>query len=894
MSKKLWSECISMLMAAVMLFSIFAETGITAFAEHSSTNTVSTVEVTIQEELLAAGKTYTDAEYKLLSSLGVTSGNCTVESIQWERPDGTEMQENEQLSYRYEYIVMITLKANGTNRFDENATVAVNGSEERVLVVNRYDQDGYSNLQFTWTFSPKAKEFINSFAFFNVPEATPNAMAEHYNYTHTLGGEEKYTVTGHWNQYNSATCQYEPMANTDVFQDEGAYQLVLHTDMKPGYVIHDDDPLHISVDNRSVEVEYSDEFGWIANLYESFGTAIQEVRFTVPEPVKGQQFSDATPIIATVPSGSNYTVKGNWVEEETGSCVGTFTKGKSYYFAYTVYAGDGYYLAENVAVFINGRLDEILFCNGKIGSSLYRKTMKTLISEVALIDVPKAELGKSFQTGEFTIKVPAGAKYKARGCWHESGVPVTSGQAESGKEYELSIILQADSGYEFAEQYILKINGTAHQGDGGSDVSYYYVPYSFLKRIHQIKVTGVVEPKVGQVPDIASLRSAAPAKYEITQVQWIDLGTGELATVFEDGHTYHLMVEVIAKQGYTFEPNISWEMGKDNGTGEPYVTSWCCLSTEYSFAKVIPKIEINNIPTVKVGKMPQTELKVPVNAKYTARAEWRVWDDRTEMWEPFSGAFQKEKTYIVAIAVYPETGYRFDSDITVCYLDGVLDKKMSIRTLEARGEVKYAAKGTKTIHKVEVTISKPAVGDHSSVEPVITLPKGVNYHLRQGTLWLEGNVEKNEYVNNCYFGKDGNYGVRFRLIADENYMFAEDLMVVVNGIVLFEEAFSTEVKYVDTNYFFNMKCQHSKGSAATCTKKAVCAICGQQYGELLAHTYKNGKCTVCDSVDPDYVCENEDIPNTGDNSNTILWIALLFVSGMGIFGIILNDRKREV
>ena len=99
---------------------------------------------------------------------------------------------------------------------------------------------------------------------------------------------------------------------------------------------------------------------------------------------------------------------------------------------------------------------------------------------------------------------------------------------------------------------------------------------------------------------------------------------------------------------------------------------------------------------------------------------------------------------------------------------------------------------------------------------------------------------------------------------------------------------------MDTNYFFDMKCQHSKGSAATCTKKAVCAICGQQYGELLAHTYKNGKCTVCDSVDPDYVCENEDIPNTGDNSNTILWIALLFVSGMGIFGIILNDRKREV
>lgn len=35
-------------------------------------------------------------------------------------------------------------------------------------------------------------------------------------------------------------------------------------------------------------------------------------------------------------------------------------------------------------------------------------------------------------------------------------------------------------------------------------------------------------------------------------------------------------------------------------------------------------------------------------------------------------------------------------------------------------------------------------------------------------------------------------------------------------------------------------------------------------------------------------------PQTGDNSNLWLWFALMFVSGSGIFGIALYERKRNV
>ncbi len=895
MSKKRVSRCLSLLMAIVMSLVIFVETGITVAAEEPEAE-VSAVSVEIPEELLLAGKTYTDAEYKLIGNVAVTSGDCTVESILWQDAGGAPMEDNVRLSYKQEYVVVITLTTSGTGIFDEGATVTVNGSEEEVLVVNRYKdgEDPYQKLEFTWTFTPKVKEYINSFTISNVPQATPGVGATPYTYTYSVDGEDVYTVNGTWQQYNASTQQYDSMAETDTFQNTGAYQLVLHADMKPGYVINADEPLNVTVDGRWINVEYSDEFEWNACRYESYGTEIHEVSFTVPEPVEGQTFSDAVPITAEVPAGSNYTVKGNWIEDETFESTGTFTKGKAYCFVYTVYAGEGYYFAEDIVMYVNGTYAGVFSGNGKTASGQYRKSMKALIDEVVLSDVPKAELGEPLQIGEFTLTVPEGAKYKATACWLEYGSMITNDQVEAGKEYELAINLIADPGYEFAESYILKINGVAHQGDGGADSSYYYLTFSFFEQILEIEVTGVTEPVVGQMPYPASLMSADPAKYEIIHAQWIDMVTGELATVFEDGYTYGLIVDVAAKPGYEFAPNIPWKLGNNSGMGEPYEFEWCSLFAEYSFAEVVQEIRIDHIPVVKTGEMPQTAISIPADANYSVDLEWRVWNEKNDMWEPFTGAFEKGKTYILAISMNPKTGYCFDSDVTACYLDGVLNTGFDIDTLRAAGSIEYAAENTERIQKVEVTISKPVAGDHSNVDPMITLPDEVHYHLRRGVMWLEGNIEENRNFLNRYFKEDGSYGLSFRLVADEGYVFSEELVVVVNGIVLPVEAFSAGVRNLDIEYFFNLNCQHIQGSEATCTQKASCTVCGQEYGDMAPHVYEKGNCTICGEADPNYVLKKEDTPNTGDNNNMALWAALLFISGGAVITLNVVGRKKNI
>ena len=116
------------------------------------------------------------------------------------------------------------------------------------------------------------------------------------------------------------------------------------------------------------------------------------------------------------------------------------------------------------------------------------------------------------------------------------------------------------------------------------------------------------------------------------------------------------------------------------------------------------------------------------------------------------------------------------------------------------------------------------------------------------------------------------------------------------------------------------------GGTATCTEKAVCEVCGKAYGELdpknhtdLEHipakaatedsegNIEYWHCSGCDKYysDKDGTKEitkadtvtaklpkNENRPQTGDSSNLILWIALLFVS-VGALGGVIAYKKRK-
>lgn len=74
-------------------------------------------------------------------------------------------------------------------------------------------------------------------------------------------------------------------------------------------------------------------------------------------------------------------------------------------------------------------------------------------------------------------------------------------------------------------------------------------------------------------------------------------------------------------------------------------------------------------------------------------------------------------------------------------------------------------------------------------------------------------------------------------------------------------------------------------------------VCGEiveqgKTTEKLAHSYKDGKCTVCGAIDPDYN-PNTSGPQTNDNNHLILWLALLLVSGGTILTTRIVKRKNK-
>jgi hypothetical protein len=76
------------------------------------------------------------------------------------------------------------------------------------------------------------------------------------------------------------------------------------------------------------------------------------------------------------------------------------------------------------------------------------------------------------------------------------------------------------------------------------------------------------------------------------------------------------------------------------------------------------------------------------------------------------------------------------------------------------------------------------------------------------------------------------------------------------------------------------------GGQASCTAAAVCEICGQSYGEMLAHQYtEDSLCALCGAPDPDAVHA------TGCKSS--LSLGLIPLSLLAAFSFVLTAKKRK-
>lgn len=670
-----------------------------------------------------------------------------------------------------------------------------------------------------------------------------------YSYTDS---DNHYQAEGHWYIFDRSARGWSNLADGEVFTDGETYWFYLKISPNAGYRFSDSAKVFV---NGS---EWTDDLGGMtdgsylcAEKHVSFGDPIEDLSGlsdVIREPEIGDSFSKVSMLD---PKTGSYTVELTWKDED-GKDSGTFENGKKYSLSITLIAEPGYYFSEDFAIQVGD--EQISFKNSikaRVNAE-YEKSFKTKISE-AEITLPKAEVGKVLQPGEFEISVASGAPYTVTGTWEDaSRYPITAAETvEDGKAYTLSVKIEPVPGYEFDTPFLVTVDGlTRNVRHEGGEHANFDVYYSLRESIDRIELSGVELPDVGQSPvSKESIKVPAGVNYSVSFVKLVNNKTYTEESVCRDGQNYTLQIGLQANAGYEFASGL--DLFVDGERAEGSVSADGANAGIYftvSFAEVIPEVRLDNMPTMKVGEVAQTNVTVPDGAVYEVlHCQWMVWNNVSNSFESFSGVFEANKVYSIEVMIEATDGYRFDSEATAYYVNGSPAALKQFGLPYAYYSQEYA-EGLKEIDRVEFTVEEPVMGHHTSVGPNISVNEGAHYKAA-GSSWIRGRRDVYTMSTDEIFSLSNSYGININMVADEGYAFAADLTVVINGVVVEKINGSIGTKTASVAHFFQSSCAHDYSEWEAETEEMhfrKCSICG--YKETAAHTYDAASgliCTVC-------------------------------------------------
>ena len=125
-------------------------------------------------------------------------------------------------------------------------------------------------------------------------------------------------------------------------------------------------------------------------------------------------------------------------------------------------------------------------------------------------------------------------------------------------------------------------------------------------------------------------------------------------------------------------------------------------------------------------------------------------------------------------------------------------------------------------------------------------------------------------------------------VAKEGYVFAENVVVVVNGVALSPDDIEAYSKEMTVCYVFGASCEHIYGDwsdAGDGKHTRSCKVCGHKDSEEHIYTDATGtKCSLCGAA------KHDGSPKTSDSSNAMNVFALMAMCGMSILAV---DRRKK-
>ena len=481
--------------------------------------------------------------------LEVEHGNATIANIQWldaQRNPVTGTFQDGKL-----YYLAISMTADEGYALLSGDYVEIIDEEDYYHYPNmEADVDGNAVIYMEYDLSPALDKL-------NVLVTEPQIGAVPAEPTVPTGAH--FTIETYWWHEMSTGDEIEK------FENGRKYMLYVVVTLDEGYRLAEDAELTIN----GKEVFGYDSDGREALLYSAFSfmDPIDRVDITIPQPQLGGT-ADMAGIKA--PENAKYqliTEYSAWYGEDS-EFTGTFGKDK-YHLQFSVIPAEKYEFTKDTVIYINGQPydDAYIYEDGLYIDINYTVNFRDVISKVQLPALPTVSLGDTAEPIE--LELPDGTHYIVDAIWTiytgDFSAEPFEGVFEDETAYYLTLSLYALSGYEFAENLTITVDGQTYAGLKIQGDKYLYLAklYSFgLNVIDTVEIT-VDAPADGEKP--AAPTAAEDAPYAVLDYSWnvgktadlYDTESMDKKATFAAGNYYWLYCGIQADEGYIFSDTVT-------------------------------------------------------------------------------------------------------------------------------------------------------------------------------------------------------------------------------------------------------------------------------------------------------------------------------------------------
>ena len=427
-----------------------------------------------------------------------------------------------------------------------------------------------------------------------------------------------------------------------------------------------------------------------------------------------------------------------------------FYYGTVYTASLTLAAQPGYVFDPEVSVTFNGQTETVIH-NGDGTLTIthtFDATELGIIDSVEVTDIAAPASGAAPDT---TAVVSTGGVGVSAVSWEPEDNPF-----EAGKDYTASVVLTPPTGYAFAGDATVTINGetaTVEPGTGGTLIASYTFTETADEPITDISVTDIDAPEATEAPDTTAATSTGGV--DVSAVTW-----EPDVTAFGYHTAYTASVTLTAQDGYVFASGATATINGETAVVSPETSG--TLVASYTFTETadepIADISVTDIDAPEATEAPDT----------TAATSTGGVDVSAVTWEPDVTAFGYHTAYTASVTLTAQDGYVFASGATATI----------------NGETATVAPGTGGTLIASYTFTETADEPITDISVTDIDAPAANAAPDTTAVVSTGGVDVSAVSwepDDNPFGFDTVYTASVTLTAQDGYVFASGAAVTING-----------------------------------------------------------------------------------------------------------------